>query len=148
MAANERDWDPYLSLNFWVECDRILVAAFSEVSGLQVEVETEDYREGGVNEYIHRLAGPAWYPTNVTLKHGIMDTDELWRWQQEVVQGVIERKTVAILLTDSAGQPTWIWNLVEAYPVKWSGPDLRAGTAEVAIETLELVHHGITTQAP
>lgn len=145
--ATERKGDPYLSFNFWVECDKILIGAFSEVTGLQVEIEMEEYREGGVNTYMHKFAGPARYPSNLTLKHGILDTDLLWRWQQEVVQGVIQRKDVSVILRNSAGAAKWQWNLRDAYPVRWSGPDLRASSAEVAIETLELAHRGIATQA-
>jgi len=147
MPESNRKTDPYLAFNFWVECDKLLVGAFSEVSGLQVEIETEDYREGGVNAYMHKLAGPARYPSNLILKHGLMDTDKLWQWQDEIVQGAIQRETVSIVLMNSAGERQWHWNLRDAYPVRWSGPDLRANTADVAIETLELAHRGISVQA-
>lgn len=138
--------DPYLSLRFRVEIKGLVVGAFSEVSGLQVEIEVHDYREGGVNEYVHRLAGPVKYPSNLILKHGLMDATVLWNWQQEVVQGIINRRSGSIILMDHAGNEKWRWNFRAAYPVRWSGPDLRANTAEVALETLELVHRGLTTQ--
>jgi phage tail-like protein len=146
MPENIRKEDPYLSFKFRVELDGVFSGGFSEVSGLQVEIETEDYREGGVNGYIHKLAGPARYPSNLILKHGLMDADQLWRWQQSIVRGAISRQSVSILLMNSAGQVSWRWNCNQAYPVRWNGPDLRAGSAEVAIETLELVHRGITKQ--
>lgn len=137
--------DPYLAFNFLVEIEGLIVGGFSEVSGLQVETEVEDYREGGMNEYVHRLAGPIRYPANLVLKHGLTDADVLWRWHQEVVRGNIVRKNGSILLRDSSGEGRWRWNFVGAYPVKWSGPDLRAATAELAVETLELVHRGLST---
>jgi phage tail-like protein len=56
--------DPYLGFNFLVEIGSLVVGGFSEVTGLQAEVQTEDYREGGVNEYAHKLAGPTNYPAN------------------------------------------------------------------------------------
>jgi phage tail-like protein len=146
MAENIRKEDPYLSFKFRVELGSIFIGGFSEVSGLQVEIETEDYREGGMNEYIHKLAGPARYPSNLILKHGLLDADQLWEWQQEIVQGAVNRQTTSIILMNSAGQPQWRWNFRDAYPVRWSGPDLRAGSAEVALETLELVHRGMTKQ--
>lgn len=138
--------DPYLAFKFRVEIKGLEVGAFSEVSGLQVQIDAHEYREGGVNDYIHKLAGPAKHPTNLTLKHGLMDAAVLWNWQQEVAQGIINRKSGSIILMDAGGNEKWRWNFRDAYPVRWSGPDLRAGSAEVALETLELAHRGLTTQ--
>jgi phage tail-like protein len=142
MAVGDRA-DPYLSLNFLVEIEGLVVGGFNEVTGLTVEVEIEEYREGGVNTYVHKLAGPARYPNNLVLKHGLTDSDILWNWHQDVASGNILRKNGSIMLLDSAGEEQWRWNFVDAYPVRWVGPDLRAGSAEVAIETLELVHRGL-----
>jgi phage tail-like protein len=147
MVADRRD--PYLGFKFQVEIDgrdigtAKRVGGFSEVTGLQVEIEVHEYREGGVNDHIHRLAGPAKYPSNLILKHGLMDTDLLWKWQQELLEGRVKRWGGAIVLMDSAGQVKWQWAFKHAYPVRWSGPELRAGTAEVAVETLELAHNGL-----
>ena len=139
------DKDPYLSLRFRIEIAQILVGAFSEVSGLQVEVDVHEYREGGLNKYPHKLAGPIKYP-NLVLKHGLMEAKVLWEWQQQIVHGNIQRNNGSIILMDQAGNEKWRWNFRAAYPVRWSGPDLRAGTAEVALETLELSHRGLTTE--
>lgn len=120
-----------------------MVAGFSEVTGLQVETEVQDYREGGLNDFMHKLAGPTRYPSNLVLKHGITDKRELWKWHQDVAHGKVERKNGSIVLLDAAGEEMWRWNFEGAYPVRWNGPDLRANTAEVAVETLEMVHRGI-----
>jgi phage tail-like protein len=146
MAANRLP-DPHLSFRFRVELNSLDVGGFSEVTGLQAEVELFDYREGGVNEYMHRLAGPVKYPANLVLKHGLMDADRLWQWEQEMLQGNIRRTNVSIILLDSAGKDKWRWDFKEACPVKWSGPDLKAGTAEVAVETLELTHRGFMSSS-
>lgn len=143
MAVGHRQ-DPYLTFNFLVEIQGLVVGGFSEVSGLQVEIEVEDYREGGLNDYIHKLAGPTRYPSNLVLKHGLTDVDGLWKWQREVTQGVIKRKNGSIVLLDSDREERWRWNFSGAYPVRWVGPELRAGTADVAVETIELVHRGLT----
>jgi len=134
--------DPYLAFNFNVEIEGLTVGGFSEVNGLQAEIETEDYREGGLNDYIHKLAGPARYPSNLVLKQGLTDAAELWAWFQDAAQGKIERKNVSIILLDSSGQELCRWNFTKAYPVKWNGPDLRATGGDVAVETLELAHSG------
>jgi len=143
LAVGDRT-DPYLTFNFLVEIQGLVVGGFSDVTGLQVEIEVEPYREGGLNEYVHQLAGPTRYPSNLVLKHGLTDIDGLWKWHREVTQGVIKRRNGSIVLLDSAGEERWRWNFSGAYPVRWVGPELQAGTAEVAVETVELVHRGLT----
>jgi phage tail-like protein len=136
--------DPYLGANFMVEIEGLVVGGFSEVSGLAVETETEDYREGGVNGYVHRLAGPAKYAQNLVLKKGLTDLEGLWSWHQDVVQGNVVRRNGSIYLLDRAGLPAMWWNFTDAYPVKWSGPEFRAEQGAVAVESVELVHRGIS----
>lgn len=142
MATGDRH-DPVLSFNFKVEITGLIIAGFSEVSGLQAEIEVHEYREGGLNEYIHKRAGPAKYATNLVLKKGIADSRELWSWYSDVLQGTIERKSLDIVLMDSAGTEKRRWTFQNAYPVKWSGPDFKAQASEVAIESLELAHEGL-----
>jgi phage tail-like protein len=142
MALGERK-DPYLSFRFTVEVDQQVVAAFNEVTGLDVETEVENFREGGVNLHEQQLAGPNKFPSRLVLKRGMTDDDTLWVWHQEVTQGKISRKDVSILLLDSTGEEQWRWNFRQALPVKWTGPQFRASNAEIAIETLELVHKGL-----
>lgn len=135
--------DPYLAFQYQVEIESVTVGGFSEVTGLQVETEIKEYREGGLNEYMHRLAGPTRYPSNLILKRGLTDVDTLIRWHQQVTQGTVKRFNGSIVLLDISGRERWRWNFLQAYPVKWIGPNLRASAAEVALETLELAHNGI-----
>jgi phage tail-like protein len=139
--------DPYMSFNFLVEIEGLIVGAFTEVSGLQVETQVPDYQEGGQNEYVHRLPGPTRYPSNLTLKRGLTDIEALWSWHQDVVAGAIERKNGTIYLLDRMGVPAMWWDFKEAYPVKWSGPELKADGNSVAVETIELAHRGISKPA-
>ncbi len=135
--------DPYQAFNFLVEIEGILVGGFSECSGLQVETEFTDYREGGLNDYVHRFAGPTKYPPLV-LKHGLTQIDGLWAWHQDVVQQKITRHNGTIYLLDKKRVPVMWWDFKEALPVKWSGPDLRADSGNVAIESVELTHRGLS----
>ncbi len=141
MATNKRG-DPYLNFNFLVELEGLVVGGFNDVTGLQSEIEVNDYREGGMNDYIHRLAGPARYPSNLILKHGLTDDATLWLWHRDVRRGIIARRNVTIMLRDTSGLPVYSWVLERAYPVRWVGPELKADSSTVAIETLELVHCG------
>jgi phage tail-like protein len=136
--------DPYLSLSFLVAVQGLVLGGFSEVTGLQAETVVETYREGGVNEFEHKLAGPTRYPANVVLRRGLTESEVLWRWHRAVVSGSVERRNATVYLLDSARQPVVRWELEKAYPVRWSGPELHADSGTVAVEAIELVHRGIT----
>lgn len=133
--------DPFLTFCFKIELKGIIEAGFAECSGLQVETELEEYREGGVNDFIYKLPKLSKYQT-ITLKRGVTESDELWKWHQEVVNGKINRQNCSILLLDNEGKTKWRWDFIDVFPIKWVGPDLKADQGTIAIETLELAHHG------
>lgn len=135
--------DPYLAFAFLVEVDGVASAGFHEVTGLQAELEVLDYREGGVNEFVHRLPGPARYPSNLTLRRGLTDATELWDWWWEASHGRIERRNISVLLLGCEREVARRWSFVGAYPVRWVGPELRAGSAAVALDAFELAHQGM-----
>ncbi|NJP11940.1 MAG: phage tail protein [Leptolyngbyaceae cyanobacterium RU_5_1] len=139
--------DPYQAFNFLIEIENILVGGFSECTGLQVETEITPYREGGVNEYEHRFIGPAKNPPLI-LKHGLTQIDGLWLWHQEIVQsintGKVSRRNGTIYLLDKKKVPVMWWNFKEAFPYKWTGPELRADSGNIAFETVELAHRGLS----
>ncbi len=143
MELGQRRTDPYLAFNFLVEIGGLVVGGFTEVSGLQLEMDVQPYQEGGLNEYTHQLAGPVRYPSRLILRRGLTAPDALWGWFRQVTRGEIERQNLSIVLLDSTGAEERRWIFTNAYPVRWVGPELRAGTAEVAVETLEFVHHGL-----
>ncbi len=134
--------DPYLGFNFLVELDQIIVGGFSEVSGLQSEIKYDEYREGGVNKFVRKLPKCVEH-SNIVLRRGITDSDELWKWYQDVVYGDFKRKLGSIILRDRHGEECKRWDFLRAYPIKWIGPELKADSNSVAIESLELVHEGI-----
>ena len=135
--------DPYLAFSFLVEVDGIEAGGFSEVLGLSAELEVLDFREGGVNEFVHRLPGPVRHPAGVTLRRGLTDATELWDWWEAAARGDVRRRNASILLLGADREVARRWNLVGAYPVRWTGPELRAGASAVAVEALELAHRGI-----
>jgi phage tail-like protein len=139
-------FDPYADFNFWVEIEGLIVGGFSEVSGLKMEVDVEVYNEGGLNEYPHQLPGRVKQNT-ITLKRGLTDMDTLWPWCRDVTQGIIKRRNLTIYLLDEAGLPAMWWDVLQAYPVRWEGPDLRASGNAVALESLVLAYHGLVKPA-
>ncbi len=131
--------DPYRGFNFLVEIDGITQGGFQEVSGLDATTTAVDYREGGDANHTRKLTGLNTYSA-ITLKRGITDSDELWKWRKTVIDGKPERKNGSIVLRDDTGAEKIRWNFSEAWPSKWTGPALSAGTAAVAVESLEITH--------
>lgn len=146
-AATGSRADPFAAFNFWVEIDGLIVGGFTEVSGLQLETETTPVREGGQNGYAHVLPGPARYPQNLVLKRGLTSADALWEWCQGVAEGRIVRRNGTIYLLKVDGETALAWNFRDAYPVRWTGPDLRGDSSAVAFEAVELAHRGIARAA-
>lgn len=134
--------DPYSGFRFRVEIQGLQVGGFTQISGLDREVQLEDFREGGLNDYTHKLVTVTKYQ-NLSLKRGICDALELWQWHQDVINGKIERRTVSVVLTDPDGNAKWRWIFEKAYPVKWSGGELNASTSAVFVESVEFAHNGV-----
>lgn len=135
--------DPFVSYRFAVEVHSLISAGFSEVTGLDVELETEEYQEGGVNTHSHTLPTRATSP-NLTLRRGLTDLPFFSAWTEAAANGQVLRLPVRILLLDESSVPTWGWSVENAYPVKWTGPELRADQATVAVEAVELAHTGVS----
>ncbi len=142
MANGTVDAFPYVSFRFRIEFDNVIAGGFSECSGLQVETEVEEHREGGLNEFSHKLPKGTKYGT-VTLKRGFVDAADLWDWNENVIAGKSkQRKNLSIILLDSLGNDKIRWDVRDALPVKWNSSEFKADGNTVMVETLELVHHG------
>ncbi len=133
--------DPFRGFRFLIEIEGLTSGAFQKVKGLQREIKHESYKEGGVNEYEHKLFSQVSYPA-VVLERGLA-RDDLWQWAFDASEGRIQRKNVWIRLQNEAGEKAWAWQLDWALPVKWSCSDLDANASQVAMESLELAHHGL-----
>ena len=135
--------DPFHVFNFFVEIEGVYAGSFSECSGLQVEAETFAYREGGVNDFEHTFVGPL-KSGPLVLKRGLTLVDSMWLWFQETMRGQIVRKNGTIYLLNRMHIPVVWWNFKAAVPVKWTGPELNAGSNEVAFTSVELAHRGLS----
>lgn len=137
---------PYSSHRFWVELKGITEGSFSECSGLESEIEVEEWKEGGLNDLVHRLPGRVKAAPSIVLKRGLA-TAELWQWYYDLTQGKlthgqIKRQSLSIILSAQDKLPLVRWNVSGALPVKWSGPIFKTDTGEVAVESIELIHQG------
>lgn len=133
---------PFPSTRFYIEIDGINKAVFTEAEGLQIEIDVTEYEEGGSNGFVHRLPGRARI-SNLTLKRGLVQSNQLFKWQAEITQGKITRRNVSVVMYDPAGTEVVRWNLIKAYPVRWIGPAGRVNENVASIETLELAHAGL-----
>lgn len=134
--------DPFLAFNFRVEIDGISVAGFTDVSGLSIETQVERKTFGGENhkEFVFLTQTKH---SDLTLKNGVTNDEFLWNWYQNVINGVVRRRSGSICLLDHSGTPQVWWNFIEACPIKWEGPAFSATSNTVAVESLVLTHNGL-----
>lgn len=136
--------DPFRNFNFLVELDGIAQASFLECSALESTTEIIETREGGDNTTVRKLPGLTRF-ADITLKWGMTDSQELWRWREQVISGSVQRKNGSLVVYDLTNhQEVARWNFVNAWPSRWEGPAFNASGRELAVETLVLTHEGLT----
>jgi phage tail-like protein len=136
--------DPYRSFNFRVEIDGLSVGSFRECTGLAGDGNAVEYREGtDVARTVRKLVGLQTYP-NITLKRGYTTNAELWNWYRNIVNGVADRRSGSIILMNEQRQDVLRWDFENAWIKKIEAPSFNATANEVAVETVELVHEGVT----
>jgi phage tail-like protein len=144
MPTGERD-DPFSVFNFIVNIDGVTTAGFSECSGLSMETDPIEYRNGNEDITVRKLPGLKKFG-NITFKRGFTKDKTLWEWRKKVMDGKTERKSGSITLKNEAREDVMHWNFSQAWPRKLDGPTFNAKTNEVAIETLEIVCEGIEVE--
>ena len=133
--------DPYSGFRFIVEIDGLIQGGFSKVRGLHRDTKVDSFREGGVNDFERKLVTLTTYPPLI-LDRGLIDP-RLWEWHQRVVEGRVQRRTITINLRDERGRDVWGWTVQSAFPSKWSVSDFDAASGQIAVESVEIVHHGL-----
>jgi phage tail-like protein len=121
------------------------VMSFQEVSGLDIQSEEIKYRHGDSPEFsVIKMPGMK-KAGNITMKKGIFKGDnKFWDWFKQIKMNTIKRLPVTISLLDETGKATMVWTLTNAWPTKITGTDLKSEGNEVVIESIEIVHEGIT----
>lgn len=143
LAFSRLRLDPHLGCNFYVEIDGLIAGQFREVRGLESSIKVHEFAEGGNNGYSHKLPGEAQY-ANLTLSKGVTDLTAMWDWYAEVAEGYTIRRNMSIVILDHGRWPVMWWDVKGALPVKWTGPTFDASRGEVGVESLELIHKGIS----
>ena len=134
---------PHGKFRYKVEIDGLDAGGFSEVSGFDASIDVIEYREGDMVQTPMKIPGLKKYG-NITLKQGLADSMVLYEWVIAGVNGAVDRKTITITLLDEEEAPAASWQVVNAWPTKYTAPDFNAASSEVAIETLEIAHEGMT----
>ncbi|BEP29026.1 phage tail protein [Helicovermis profundi] len=121
-------------------------AGFNEVSGFDISIDVIEYREGDDKTTPNKLSGLSKY-SNITLKHGVTDSMDLYNWIKDCVEGKIEKKVITVVALGEDATALATWEIVEAWPVKYTAPDFNGTGSEVAIESMEIAHEGLKRTA-
>jgi phage tail-like protein len=121
----------------------VAAGGFQECRGLGGELEVMAYPEGGRNDYVHQLPVRHSWP-RIQLRRGLLRDGVLWRWYQAGLTGSLgARRDGAILALDEAGLPALAWVFRGGLAARWTGPEFNALQSAIALEGLEIAHHGI-----
>lgn len=142
--AQDSNW-PLPKFYFSVDWGDQKNLAFQEVSGLEVETQEVEYRHGNSPVFATIKMPGITKNGTVTMKKGVFAKDNtFWAWYSQIKLNTIKRVPVTIKLLDEKGNPTMTWTLTNAWPKKVSGTDLKSDGNEVAIESIEIAHEGLT----
>lgn len=138
--------DPFRSFNFQLDILGVNAASFSECSGLTADGDHVEYREGIDKPLtVRKLTGLRKY-SNITLKRGYTKNDVLWKWYMSTANGTTQRYDVVIILLSEDGKQQMKWKAENAWVNKIEGPSFKASGNEVAMESVEIIHEGLTLE--
>lgn len=142
--AQDKNW-PLPKFYFMVDWGSTTNIPFQEVSGLDIEAQPITYRHGNSPVFSEINMPGIVKNSNVTMKKGVFANDNsFWDWYNKIKMNTIERQNVVIKLLDEGGNPTMTWTLNNAWPTKISSTDLKSDANEVAVESIEIMHEGLT----
>lgn len=121
--------------------------AFSEVSGLSTEIQVIEYRDGANKDYSPQKMPGIPKHGNITLKRGILPkNNQFFDWLNTTKLNKVDRADIIISLLNDNHDPVMTWKAINAFPVKIEGPGLKSTGNEVAIESIEIAHEGLTIE--
>ena len=143
--ATDQHPNPFRGFNFRLEIDGFPIAGFSEVSGLTVDRDFTDYREGTDPNHVRKLAGLT-KVTPLVLMRGCIQDATYWEWADRVARGIDDQRNGSVVLMNEAHKDVMRWNFRNGRPGKHEGPSLKASDNAVAIERLEIIHEELTLE--
>lgn len=145
MPESRRMVDPYGAHYFALELNGTEVAHFQECSGLKTSAQVFEIEEGGLNGMTHKRPGQSRWE-NIVLRYATNTSQPLLAWRDQFLQdrfGSRPMNSGAIIVYDNDHRELRRYSFTKAWPVSWEGPQLNAGSSELAVETLELAHEGL-----
>lgn len=141
MGETGKREDAAVGGHFTIEIEDLTLGQFNSASGLEIETDIVEYREGGNNAQTLKFRGPARY-ANIVLERGFVVSKELWDWYLDCQKedDEMKRKNGSIVLKNSQGDELARWNFEHGWPCRWSGPTLHAAESGTAVEMLEIAH--------
>ncbi len=145
MASTGQRKDPLVSFSFGVDIQGTVVGTFRECSGMGSETELIETKESERGRLLYKKIPGALKWENISLKRGITDNMDIWRWRKQVEQGDVNgaRKDGSVIMFDQSHNEVARWNFISGWPRKVSGPTFNAQSNEIGVEELEIVHEGI-----
>jgi phage tail-like protein len=138
--------DPYGSHYFMLEIDGEEVAQILQVSGLKTQAQVFEVEEGGNNGFVHkRVSMSRW--DNITIRYATSSSRFLQSWRDAFLRNPLgegQWRSGSVVMFNNHGDAVRRFNFVRAWPVAWEGPSLDSGNSELAVESLELAHEGIS----
>jgi len=142
--------DPLVGFHYAIDVSGAIRGYFTECSGIGSEHEVIEHKvvDDKGRERVMKIPGRLKWE-NVTLKRGITNNMDIWSWRDQVVQGKVDdaRRNGSIIMFDQTLTEVARWNFENAWPVKVSGPAVKADSNEFAIEELVLTHEGLYREA-
>ncbi len=144
-VSNPTEYYPPVGFHFSVEFEGLGTDAkdhqFQSVSGLSVDIETEEIAEGGENRFKHKLPVKTKYP-NLVLKRGLLIDSKVINWCKDAIEN-FEFKPVDLIvkLLNEKHEPLQYWKIIHAYPIKWSVEDFNAQESKLVVESFELTYN-------
>jgi phage tail-like protein len=138
--------DPYGNHYFMLEVDAREVGQILQVTGLKTAAQVFELEEGGTNGFVHkRVAGSRW--ENITIRYATSQNRFLQQWRDAFLRNPLGEglwKSGSIVMFNNHGDPVRRFHFTRAWPVSWEGPGLDSGSSELAVESMELAHEGIS----
>jgi phage tail-like protein len=141
--------DPYAGHQFEIVINGIsddgtaVKGSFAECSGLEASMDPIEYRNGSEDFTVRKIPGLKKF-TNIVLKRGIIGDLTLWNWILEGLNGTVHRTEGAVILLDEAKNEVMRWQFKRAWPSKYTIAGFNAKNNEIAMETLEIAHEGLS----
>jgi phage tail-like protein len=138
--------DPLVGFHYGIEVQGVVNGYFTECSGIGSENELIEHKvvDDKGRESIQKIPGRLKWQ-DITLKRGITSNMDIWDWRDQIVEGKVDdaRKNGSVVMFDQAGDEVARWNFENAWPLKVSGPSMKADSNEFGIEELVITHEGL-----